>query len=105
MKILFVLVLLFGFLRVAPARADFGLTASIVGLVVGVGLVVVPPFLDKKNQDEEVFLDKIEDKEAGKSGVVLKDESEKEDKKVSLDLSRAALEDSRFKAVGRGISE
>jgi hypothetical protein len=97
MKHLFILILLIGFLKITPARADFGLTASVVGLGVGVGLVAAAPFLDKRDQDEEI--------EEGKP-TCSECESGNEDEKAgvdeeeffNLDLSKTALEDLKLKA-------
>ena len=102
-KYLLIVLVLFGFFRAGQeARADFGLTASLAGLGVGVGLVAAAPFLDKSDQDEEI--------EEGKP-TCSECESGNEDEKAgvdeeeffNLDLSKTALEDLRLKAMGRRI--
>ena len=97
-RVVFMILVLIGLLKAEPTKADFGLTASIIGLGAGAGLVVAAPFLDKKNQDEEI----------GK-GKPTCSECENEDEKAgvdqeeffNLDLSKATLEDLKLKAVGR----
>lgn len=49
MKILFIAILLVGILKVTPARADFGGTAFIIGIVVGIAAAEVSDYLDKKD--------------------------------------------------------
>ena len=98
MKHLFILILLIGFLKITPARADFGLTASVVGLGVGVGLVAAAPFLDKRDQDEEIGEGKPTCSECESGN---EDEKVDEEEFFNLDLSKTALEDLRLKAVDR----
>lgn len=89
MKILFVLILLVGLLGVKPARADFGLTASVVGLGFGVGLIVISPFFDKIDQDD------VSNEN---------EESEKEDEEfLNSNLSKVEFENLKSRAVGRRV--
>jgi hypothetical protein len=49
MRILFIAVLFIGFLKIAPANADAGLSVA-VG-VVAIGFIVAAPFLDKDEEE------------------------------------------------------
>jgi len=105
MRILLILVLIVGVFGVGEVRADFGLTASVVGLGVGVGLVAVPHILDKKgDQDEENGEGKpicLECESSNEGGKAVVDENEtNEEEFFKQDLSRTSTEDLKF-SIGK----
>ncbi len=54
MKILLVFVLVIGVFRMGEARADFGGTAFVIGIVVGIATAEIGHYhLDKKDETEE----------------------------------------------------
>jgi hypothetical protein len=87
-KPLLVILLLISFFRAEPAKADFGGTAFIIGIVVGiVAAEISHNSLDKKGGDD------------------MKSKTAEDDEFFNLDLSKTALEDLKLKAVGRNEVE
>jgi hypothetical protein len=51
-RILILTLVLISSFNVKPAKADFGLIASVAGLIIGTSLVVATPFLDNGEADQ-----------------------------------------------------